>query len=83
MSLKLFITGTDTDAGKTYISVGLLNGLNKYGYVTLGLKPIASGCGLIDGELYNGDALALQKASLSFGFSSSVGCCCLCNSCLS
>ncbi len=63
MSLKLFITGTDTDAGKTYISVGLLNGLNKYGYVTLGLKPIASGCGLIDGELYNGDALALQKAS--------------------
>lgn len=63
MSLRLFITGTDTDIGKTYIGIGLLNGLNKYGYKTLGLKPIASGCDLIDGELYNGDALALQKAS--------------------
>ena len=29
MSLKLFITGTDTDIGKTYISVGLLNGDEK------------------------------------------------------
>lgn len=63
MSLKLFITGTDTDIGKTYISIGLLNGLNKQGYNTLGLKPVASGCELIDGQFYNDDALALQKAS--------------------
>ena len=63
MPLKLFITGTDTNIGKTYISIGLLNGLNKHGYVTLGLKPIASGCDLIKGKLYNGDALELQKAS--------------------
>ncbi len=63
MSLKLFITGTDTDVGKTYISVGLLKGLNKLGYSTLGIKPIASGCNLVDGKLYNDDALSLQKSS--------------------
>lgn len=54
----LFVTGTDTDCGKTYISVALLNHFSKKGYRTLGLKPIASGC-----NPENDDALQLQKAS--------------------
>lgn len=63
MSVKLFITGTDTDAGKTYVGVGILNAFNRAGKSTLGIKPVASGCSLIDGKLHNNDALALQAAS--------------------
>jgi dethiobiotin synthetase len=63
MSIKLFITGTDTGVGKTYISVGILKAFNSLNKSTLGLKPVASGCQLIKGALYNEDALALQKAS--------------------
>jgi len=63
MTLKLFITGTDTHVGKTYISVGLLNAFNQRGLRTLGIKPIASGCTLRDGQYVNEDALALQHAS--------------------
>lgn len=63
MAIKLFVTGTDTDAGKTYISTGILNAFNKHNYSTLGIKPIASGCELRNGVLYNADALALQQAS--------------------
>lgn len=60
---KFFVTGTDTNAGKTYVSVSLLNQFNQLGYSTLGLKPIASGCEYQSGVLVNEDALALKKAS--------------------
>jgi len=63
VSLKLFITGTDTDIGKTYIATALLRGFAKLGFSTLGIKPIASGCEMDNGRLYNADALALQQAS--------------------
>lgn len=63
MTQKIFITGTDTDAGKTYISTGILHAFNKHNYSTLGVKPIASGCTLQNGVLYNADALTLQQAS--------------------
>lgn len=63
MSLKIFITGTDTNIGKTYTSVRLLKALNYHGLKTVGLKPIASGCISKNGHLYNEDALALQDAS--------------------
>lgn len=63
MALKIFITGTDTDAGKTYISTGILNIFNKHNDSTLGVKPIASGCELHNGVLHNADALKLQQAS--------------------
>lgn len=44
MQLKLFITGTDTNVGKTYISAGILAAFNQLGWSTLGIKPVASGC---------------------------------------
>ena len=56
----LFITGTDTDVGKTYISVGLLTFFANQGFKTIGLKPIASGCS--EGGK-NDDALNLQQAA--------------------
>jgi dethiobiotin synthetase len=63
--LCLFITGTDTDVGKTYMSVKLLHLLNQAGLKTIGLKPIASGCvkNKKTGELENEDALKLQDAA--------------------
>lgn len=59
----IFITGTDTNVGKTYISVGLLTFFEKKGFNTIGLKPIASGCSE-DGK--NDDALKLQQAATVF-----------------
>lgn len=63
MSLKLFIAGTDTDVGKTYIATGLLQLFNQHGLSTIGIKPVASGSSWQDSRLYNSDALALQKHS--------------------
>lgn len=57
-----FVTGTDTDAGKTFISAALLHKANSEGLRTLALKPVASGCEQVDGELRNSDALILQQA---------------------
>lgn len=61
--MKLFITGTDTHVGKTYVSVALLNHFNQKKLSTIALKPVASGCIRRHHQLYNEDALALQKAA--------------------
>ncbi|MDI4636196.1 MULTISPECIES: dethiobiotin synthase [Halomonadaceae] len=58
-----FITGTDTDAGKTLVTAGLLALAQRHGLTTLGLKPVASGCDLHAEGLRNEDALALQAHS--------------------
>ena len=58
-----FITGTDTDIGKTYVAVAMLNAANQAGFSTLGLKPVAAGCEATVDGLRNSDALALQAAS--------------------
>jgi dethiobiotin synthetase len=50
-----FITGTDTDIGKTYICQKMLHNYNQQGYKTIGLKPVSSGG--------NSDALILQQAA--------------------
>jgi dethiobiotin synthetase len=63
MNIKIFITGTDTGIGKTYISTGVLRAFNAKGLTTLGIKPLAAGCKTKNDQLYNDDALALQKAS--------------------
>jgi dethiobiotin synthetase len=63
MSKKIFITGTDTNVGKTYISVGLLKAFQQQGLSTVGIKPVASGCFLKDGQYWSDDALELQRAS--------------------
>lgn len=58
-----FITGTDTEIGKTYASVSLIRYLVAQGQSVAGLKPIASGCELIDGQWRNDDALKLMRAA--------------------
>nr|WP_041422194.1 dethiobiotin synthase [Shewanella sediminis] len=58
-----FVTGTDTDCGKTFISAALLNRAKEMGSHTLGLKPIASGCERTEHGLRNSDALSLMAES--------------------
>lgn len=59
-----FVTGTDTDAGKTYVSALLLQGYTALGITALGAKPLAAGAELAaDGSLQNSDALLLQQHS--------------------
>lgn len=55
-----FVTGTDTNVGKTYVTTHLLRLFQNQGLHSVGLKPIASGA---TDELVNDDALQLQKAS--------------------
>ncbi|MDN3555338.1 dethiobiotin synthase [Halomonas maura] len=59
-----FVTGTDTDAGKTLVTSGLLALAHREGLTTLGLKPIASGCESTPQGLRNIDALTLQAQSV-------------------
>jgi dethiobiotin synthetase len=58
-----FITGTDTDAGKTFASCALLHALRAQGVRALGMKPVASGCEVTPQGLRNRDALDLMAAS--------------------
>jgi dethiobiotin synthetase len=62
MPRKIFITGTDTNVGKTYIAAGFIRKLNQHNIPTLGIKPVASGCELTENGLRNADALLLQSA---------------------
>ncbi len=58
-----FVTGTDTEVGKTLVSAALLRrAAGRYSSV-LGLKPIASGASWQHGQLVNEDALLLQQGS--------------------
>lgn len=63
MKKRFFVTGIDTDAGKTYVTVGLLEAAKRAGLKSIGLKPIAAGAELIEDHLRNSDALLMQRAS--------------------
>jgi dethiobiotin synthetase len=63
MSSSYFITGTDTEVGKTRVSVALLHRLRQQGLCVAGMKPVAAGCEETAEGLRNEDALALQAAS--------------------
>jgi dethiobiotin synthetase len=52
----LFLTGTDTDVGKTYIGSQIVSLLQEHGIPVAPRKPIESGCKFIDGELQPDDA---------------------------
>ena len=60
---RYFVTGTDTEVGKTVASAALLQAANLKGYRTAGYKPVASGSEMTPDGLRNTDALALQRHS--------------------
>ncbi len=59
----VFVTGTDTGVGKTWVSRALLKGLNQRGSA-VGMKPVASGCERGPEGLRNEDALGLIAESV-------------------
>ncbi|MDR9435468.1 MAG: dethiobiotin synthase [Thiohalophilus sp.] len=59
----VFVTGTDTEIGKTFCSCLLMEALQQKGLKVAGMKPVASGGELRDGRLVNEDALQLQQQS--------------------
>lgn len=59
-----FVTGTDTEIGKTFATCTLLRQLGGSGLRVAGMKPVASGCVRnAAGELDNEDVLAHAAAS--------------------
>lgn len=63
MHKGIFITGTDTGVGKTYIASGIAAELKKVGVNVGVMKPAETGCKMRDGELIAKDALRLMRAS--------------------
>jgi dethiobiotin synthetase len=61
MEKGYFITGTDTNVGKTWATVALMRYFKSQGKSAIGMKPVASGCTMQDGLLVNADALLLQE----------------------
>lgn len=53
--MNFFITGTNTNAGKTYVTALLTQAFRKIGYPTIALKPLASG-GWSDSEILSAAA---------------------------
>jgi len=68
MSLKFscFVTGTDTDVGKTLIATSLLRLCVMQGWRSVGMKPVAAGCYQdAGGQWRNTDVEALRAAGSS------------------
>jgi dethiobiotin synthetase len=57
-----FVTGTDTDVGKTYIASALIRSFVQQGLLTVGMKPVAAGAELVNGILLNRDVVELINA---------------------
>lgn len=62
---NLFVTGTDTEVGKTYITCKILQQFKERNLKAVGLKPISSGHIKIEGNFVNEDAYLLAKNSSS------------------
>ncbi len=58
MPKAFFITGTDTEVGKTAVSCALLEAARARGLQTAAVKPVAAGC---DANGHNEDALLLAR----------------------
>jgi dethiobiotin synthetase len=58
-----FVTGTDTEVGKTLISSALLQVLSHRGLRTAGMKPVAAGAVMRDGVWHNDDVDNLAAAA--------------------
>ncbi len=58
-----FITATDTDAGKTYVSCQILKAWQQQGLSVAAFKPIASGAIWQDKQLVSEDAMALAQVT--------------------
>lgn len=63
MGKAIFITGTDTGAGKTFVTCALAALFKDLGYRVGVMKPVETGCLEKEGELFADDAYRLKQAS--------------------
>src|SRR3954466_11498539 len=56
MRFSCFVTGTDTEIGKTLVSSAILHKLVERGLRACGMKPVAAGAEMVEGVLHNEDA---------------------------
>jgi dethiobiotin synthetase len=63
MHKGIFITGTDTGVGKTFVAAGLINTLKRLGLNVCPMKPVETGCGFRKGRLVPEDSLKLVKSA--------------------
>lgn len=69
MARGFFITGTDTDVGKTTIALGLMAAFQQKGFTVAAMKPVSAGCVRTDAGLRNNDAVRLmQQASVELPY---------------
>lgn len=66
MTGGFFITGTDTNIGKTWTTLALMRMFQQRGLQVTGLKPVAAGCEWLDSAWKNQDALLLQQHASRF-----------------
>jgi len=59
----VFITGTDTGVGKTFITAAIARFLHDRGMSVGVMKPVTSGCVMVGGKLVSEDAELLKRAS--------------------
>lgn len=59
----LFVTGTDTEVGKTVVATALAHWFASRGLGVAVMKPVASGCERTPRGLRNADAMALRRCS--------------------
>jgi dethiobiotin synthetase len=62
MKSGYFITGTDTNVGKTLIASALVHQFAQGGLKSIGMKPVAAGCELVNGALISEDVTRLIAA---------------------
>ena len=60
--MNWFITGTDTGAGKTFVTCALLHAFARIGVRAIAMKPLAAGLAERDGVAMNEDVALLQSA---------------------
>lgn len=60
---SFFVTGTDTEIGKTLVSSALIYAMTQQGWKSVGMKPVAAGAELQNGIWGNEDVRALKAVS--------------------
>ena len=61
LARSLFIAGTDTGVGKTWVATALISAWVAAGFRAAGMKPVAAGADSTPAGLRNDDALALAR----------------------
>lgn len=59
----VFVTGTDTDVGKTVIANAIVAGWRQRSLEVAVMKPVSAGCEQVDGFWRNADAVSLLASS--------------------